>query len=200
MMVRSAFIKSAYNVICNNYGVNPVETWLYGNWFYTTSYTIFTSELKATNRSPPDDFGRWIISRSKGLTRKGIEKIGRSVRAYAYLVLTSQVQARSNIVGTSSLAVDAQKFFKRTFKALIDEDYSISNNIERYQDMLNIKVNKGKLPEPVKAKHDAPMKKKTVKEDHLMDKSRMLTEQHNDEKLPITLLIVGAGLIAYHFR
>ena len=26
----------------------------------------------------------------------------------------------------------------------------------------------------------------------------MLTERHNDEKLAITLLIAGAGLIAYH--
>ena len=28
---------------------------------------------------------------------------------------------------------------------------------------------------------------------------KMLTEKHNDEKLAITFLIVGAGLIAYHF-
>ena len=48
MMVKNAFIKSAYNVICNDYGD---ETWLNGNWFYTTSYAIFTSELKATKRS-----------------------------------------------------------------------------------------------------------------------------------------------------
>ena len=27
----------------------------------------------------------------------------------------------------------------------------------------------------------------------------MLTEKHNDEKLPITFLIIGTGLIAYHF-
>ena len=141
--------------------------------------------------------------------------------------------------------MDAQEFFKSTFKALIDEDYSISNNIQRYHDILehalskvdflvgtgiymlpsnlnlkigltkgynnellisstemkigpNKEVNKEKLPEPVKAKDNAPMKKKTVKEDHLMDKSRTLTEQHNDEKLAITLLIVGAGLITYH--
>ena len=29
--------------------------------------------------------------------------------------------------------------------------------------------------------------------------SKMLTEKHNDEKLVITLLIVGAGLIAHYF-
>ena len=28
---------------------------------------------------------------------------------------------------------------------------------------------------------------------------KMLTENHNDEKLTITLLVVGTGLIAYHF-
>ena len=28
---------------------------------------------------------------------------------------------------------------------------------------------------------------------------KMLTEKHNDEKLTITLLIVGTGLTAYHF-
>ena len=28
---------------------------------------------------------------------------------------------------------------------------------------------------------------------------KMLTEKNNDEKLAITLLIVGTGLIAYHF-
>ena len=28
---------------------------------------------------------------------------------------------------------------------------------------------------------------------------RMLTEKHNDEKLAITVMIVGVGLIAYRF-
>ena len=28
---------------------------------------------------------------------------------------------------------------------------------------------------------------------------KMLPEKHNDEKLAITILIVGTGLIAYHF-
>ena len=31
------------------------------------------------------------------------------------------------------------------------------------------------------------------------ENSKMLTEKHNEEKLVITLLIVGTGLIAYHF-
>ena len=58
------------------------------------------------------------------------------MRAYVYLVLTSQVQARLSIVGTSASAVDAQKVFKSTFKALINKDYSIAIDIERYQGVL----------------------------------------------------------------
>ena len=86
---------------------------MYGDWFYTTDYAVFGHEVKATEKFPPDNLTRWIIKQSKGFTRKGIEQISRSVRAYAYLFLTSQVQARSSIVGNSAPAVDAQKVFLR---------------------------------------------------------------------------------------
>ena len=245
--VKNSYINCAYCSICDEYGAGANETWMHEDWFYTTSYAIFTTRSKATKRSPSDDVGRWIVTRSRGLTRKGIEKISRSVRAYVYLVLTSQAQARSNIVGTSASAVDAQEVFKNTFKALIDEDYSISNAIQRYQDVLehalskvdfsvglgiymlpsnlnlnigstkgfnnkilissvgmriglNIEISKDKLPKPGNLKHDAsdkqPVKEHAMAQD---DNLRMLTEKHNDEKLAITLLIVGGGLITYHF-
>ena len=74
--------------------------------------------------------------------RKGIEKISRTLWAYVLLVLTSQVQARSSIVGNSAPAVDAQKVFKGTFKALINEDYSIGIDIERYQGVLEHALSK----------------------------------------------------------
>ena len=134
--VKNAYIKSTYYSICDDYGVDADETWMHGDWFYTTDYGIFGNEVKATERSPPDDLTRWIITWSKGFTRKEIEKISRSVREYVYLVLTSQVQARSSIVGNSAPAVDVKQVFKSTFKALINEDYSIGIDIERYQGVL----------------------------------------------------------------
>ena len=140
--MKNSYINSAYYSVCDEYGVDADETWMHGDWFYTTSYATFTAGSNATKRSPPDDASRWVITRSKGLTRKGIEKISRSVRAYVYLVLTSQVQARSSIVGNSVSAVDAQQVFKSTFKPLIDEDYSISNDIQRYQDVLEHALSK----------------------------------------------------------
>ena len=64
------------------------------------------------------------------------------MRSYVYLALTSQVQARSSIVGNSVPAVDAQQVFKSTFKALINEDYSIAIDIERYQGVLEHALSK----------------------------------------------------------
>ena len=86
--VKSAYINSAYYSIRDDYGVNPEETWMYGDWFYTTGYGIFANEVKATGRSLPYNLIRWITTQSNGFTRKGIEKISRSVRVYVYLVLT----------------------------------------------------------------------------------------------------------------
>ena len=69
-----------------------------------------------------------------------------------------------------------------------------------------------KLPPPELSKaedvpHAAPkmhLMKSTDKavKDHLAaqhDNPKTLAEKHNDEKLAITFLIMGAGLIAYHF-
>ena len=246
--VKNAYIKSAYYSICDDYGVDADETWMHGDWFYTTDYGIFGNEVKATERSPPDDLTRWIITWSKGFTRKEIEKISRSVREYVYLVLTSQVQARSSIVGNSAPAVDAQQLFKDTFKSLIKEDLSI--DIEKYQGVLehalskvdfsvgigiymlpsnlNLSIGKTKgynnkilvsntdmkigsnrdinrdhkkLPvvKPDVSKIVIPATLHDPVEATKLHNPKMLTEKHNDEKLAITVLIVGAGLIAYHF-
>ena len=244
--VKNSYINSAYYSICDDYGADANETWMHGDWFYTTSYAISTTGSKSTKRPPQDDVGRCIIRQSKGLTRKGIEKISKSVGAYVYLVFTSQVQARSNIVGNSASAVDAQEVFESTFKALIDKDYSFSNNIQKYQDVLehtlskvdfsvrigvymlprNLNLNIGKtkgyndrilislmdmklcskieinkLTHDKAAWYDALIKDKQPVKEHFMvqdDNRMMITKKHEDEKLSMTLLIVGTGFIAYH--
>ena len=170
------------------------------------------------------------------------------MRAYVYLVLTSQVQAKSSIGGNSAPAVDTQKVFKSTFKALKNEDYSISIDIERHQGVLehalskvdfsvgigiymlpsnlNLSIGrtKGYNNEILVSNTDMKIgSNRDINRDHKIltppDASntvipaarhdpvgttiphnlKMYTEKHNDEKLAITLLIVGTGLIAYHF-
>ena len=104
---------------------------MHGDWLYTTDYAIFGNKVKATERSPPDNLTRWIMTQSEGFTKNGIEKISRSVMVYVYLVLSSQVKARSTKDGNSAPAVDAQKVFKDTFNDLIKGDLSIDT--EKYQ-------------------------------------------------------------------
>ena len=141
--VKNVYIKSAYCSICDDYGADANETWMHGDWFYTTGYIIFGHEVKATERSPPDNLTRWVMTQSKGFTRKGIEKISRSVRVYVYLLLTSQSQARSSIVGNSALAVDAEQVFKSAFRALIsNEDYFIAVDISQHQRVLEHALSK----------------------------------------------------------
>ena len=142
--------------------------------------------------------------------------------------------------------MDAQKVFKSTFKALINEEYSIGIDIERYQGVLehalskidfsvdigiymlpsNLNLNIGRTKgynnkilvsntvmkirsnrdinkdrkKLAVAMPDVPKKMviSAVQHDQLHN-VKMRTERHNDEKLAITLLIVGTGLIAYHF-
>ena len=77
--VKNNFEDSVYYSICND---------------YTKDYAVFGHEIKATERSLPDDHTRLIVTQSRGFTNKYIEKISRSVRAYVYLVVTSKVQAR----------------------------------------------------------------------------------------------------------
>ena len=79
LKVKNDYERSAYYNVCDQYHVDPDETWVYGEWFYTTDYGILV-----------DNLTRRITTQSKGFARKGIEKISRSVMAYVYLVLSSQ--------------------------------------------------------------------------------------------------------------
>ena len=82
---------------------------MYGDWIYTTDYAVFGHEVKATEKSLSDNLTRWIITQSKGFTKNGTEKISRSTLVYVFLVLSSQIKARSTVAGTSAPAVDFKK-------------------------------------------------------------------------------------------
>ena len=56
----------------------------------------------------PDSMTHWIIEGSVGFTDVGLLRISESVRACAYLILSSQASARSEIVGNTVSALTAQ--------------------------------------------------------------------------------------------
>ena len=73
----------------------------------------------------PDSMTRWIIEKSVGFTGMGLLGISESVRAYAYLILSSQVSARSSIVGNIVSTLTAQSAFLSNFENVVNRRVDI---------------------------------------------------------------------------
>ena len=67
----------------------------------------------------------------------GQYKISESVRAYAYLILSSQASARSGIVGNTASALTAQSAFLNNFENVVNRRVDIREDIKHYQDTLS---------------------------------------------------------------
>ena len=72
-----------------------------------------------------------------GFTDVGLLRISKSVRAYAYLILSSQASARSSIVGSTASALTAQSAFLNNFINIVNRRVDIREDIKRYQDTLS---------------------------------------------------------------
>ena len=80
---------------------------------------------------------QWITETSVGFTDVGLLRILESVRAYAYLILSSQASARSGIVGNTASALTAQSAFLNNFENVVKRRVNIQEDIKRYQDTLS---------------------------------------------------------------
>ena len=85
---------------------------------------------------------QWIIEKSVGFTDIGLLRISESVRAYAYLILSSQVSARSGIVGNTASALTAQSAFLNNFENVVNRRVNTQEDIKRYQDTLSYALSK----------------------------------------------------------
>ena len=89
------YTESEFLKICEDYGV-PNEPMKYRDekfyWTYQCSVGWPDDYLG------PDSMTWWIIEKLVGFTDVGLLRISKSVRAYAYLILSSQASARSSIV------------------------------------------------------------------------------------------------------
>ena len=76
----------------------------------------------------PDPRTRWIIEKSQGFTNVGLLRISESVRAYVYLVLSSQASARSRKIANKASALTAQRDFLNNFEDIVNRRVTISRN------------------------------------------------------------------------
>ena len=80
---------------------------------------------------------QWIIEKSVGFTDVGLLRISESVRAYAYLILSSQASARSSIIENTASVLTAQSAFLNNFEDVVNRRVDIREDIKRYQDTLS---------------------------------------------------------------
>ena len=85
----------------------------------------------------PHSMTWWIIEKSVGFIDVGLYRISESVRAYAYLILSSQASARSSIIGNTASALTAQSAFLNNFENVVNHRVNIQEDIEHYQDTLS---------------------------------------------------------------
>ena len=108
--------------ICEDYGVpnNPMkyrEEKFY--WTYQCSISWPNDYIC------PDSMTQWIIEKSEGFTDVELYRISESVRAYAYLILSSQASARSSVIGNTASALTAQSAFLNNFENVVNHRENI---------------------------------------------------------------------------
>jgi len=77
----------------------------------------------------------FILDKSEGLTRPGLERINDSVQTYVWCLLGAQAQTRSSIIGGTGF--DAQKQFLANLEDSINSAVDLPSSIKHYQDVLH---------------------------------------------------------------
>ena len=128
------YTKSEFFNICEDYRV-PNDPMKYRDekFYWSYQYGVHWPD----DYIGPDSMTRWIIEGSDGFTDVGLYKISESVRAYAYLILSSQASARSGIIGNTASALTAQSAFLNNFENVVNRRVDIREDIKRYQDTLS---------------------------------------------------------------
>ena len=128
----NAFNLEQVRRIGDEYGCSTKSLGIYENKYYferTGKYENYSYEH--------NNWSRWIMnSSSHGFTKSGVEKISESIRAYSYLVLTSQAAARHGILGDTAPALAAQRIFYDNLEDVINKVVSLEDDIGRYQNTL----------------------------------------------------------------
>ena len=128
------YTESEFFKICEDYGVpnNPMR---YRDEKFYWSYQ--RGVHWPDDYLGPDSMIQWIIEKSQGFTDVGLLRILESVRAYAFLILSSQASARSSIVGNLASSLTAQSAFLNNFENVVNRRVDIHEDVKRYQDTLS---------------------------------------------------------------
>ena len=128
------YTSSEFFRTCEDYGVpnNPMR-YRDKRFYWTYQHGVHWPD----DYIGPDSMIWWIIEKSDGFTDVGLLRISESVRAYAYLILSSQASVRSSIVGNTANALTAQSAFLNNFENIVNHRVNIQEDIKGYQETLS---------------------------------------------------------------
>ena len=128
------YTESEFFKICEDYRVpnDPMKYWD-EKFYWTYQHSVHWPD----DYIGPDSMTRWIIETSVGFTDIGLLRISESVRAYAYLMLSSQASVRSSIVGNLASSLTARSAFLNNFENVVNHRVDNREDIKRYQDTLS---------------------------------------------------------------
>ena len=128
------YTESEFLKICRDYGVPNDPLKYRDERFY---WTYQRGLGWPDDYIGPDSMTCWIIEKCEGFTDVGLLRVSESVRAYAYLILSSQGSVRSVIVWNTASALTAQRTFLNNFENVVNRRVDIREDIKRYQDNLS---------------------------------------------------------------
>ena len=111
----NAFSLEQVRRIGDEYGVSTKSMNIYKN-----EYFFDRSGTSGNYTYQHNDWSRWIMNSSRGFTKYGLKKISESIRAYSYLVLTSQAAARHGVLGDDAPVLAAQRIFYDNLEDVMD--------------------------------------------------------------------------------
>ena len=118
---------------------------MYAGYGYNPKTMSFTLKERRTNDvvnisyikqdTPEASWTSFVLNKSEGFTRPGVERINDSIRAYVWAILGAQAQTRSGIIGVGT-AFDAQKQFVANVEDAISSPVDLPGSVARYQNVL----------------------------------------------------------------
>jgi len=121
-----------------NAGYHPLNTTYEEN---SMSFTDYNSagrrhiDYIAQGKEADNAWSTFILDNSKGFSKAGVERINDSIRTYCWLILVSQSQTKTDILGTGT-SFDAQKQFLSNVEDVINSPVDLPSQIQRYQNTL----------------------------------------------------------------
>ena len=101
----------------------------------TTNRAWHIDYIEQDTHNADTAWGEFILDKSAGFTRAGVERLNDSIRTYVWAILGAQAQTRTAILGTGT-AFDAQKQFLANIEDAISSPVDLPSAIKRYQDVL----------------------------------------------------------------